>query len=573
MQLTNYKGFERFSLRLSGRTSILVGPNNAGKSTAIGALRLGAQLLAYAKQRKPELITNDTVRQRSVRAYPLTSAAPGFIDENVAHEFRTVEARIEIHFANRAALYVAWPPEESAYFYLEHIPGAQPPSIKVVRRDYASVGVIQTLTPIEHRESILSSEHVRKNLGTRLASRHFRNQLYVLQESEPARYAEFCEYVLLNTPEIASLELVRSSIESELDLFFTEANSRVEKEIYWAGDGLQIWVQLLYHIWRHAGVGSIIIDEPDVYLHPDLQRRLVKILESSDSQVILATHAPEVLAESNREAVIVLDRATRSSKRISNDAELSNLNSALGSGFNLRLAKALRSRAALFVEGQDMKILSNLAKRVGADKFYREDGLTVVPMGGASKRKLAESFGWLNTAILGSSVRVAVLLDRDYLDDRTVDEIVKDFQSQNVFAHVWRMNEIENYLISPSALSRLSGISMENIEALLDSVLLDLKEASFAQIVARELDLAHRRGEHAATTVTRVRGQFDDIWDADPTWRLQTVPGKDVLSHLNARIQAQDGKAVSARALSSTLRQGEIPEEMRDTLLDIEAML
>lgn len=573
MLLTNYKGFERFSLKLGGRKSILVGPNNAGKSTAIGALRLGAQLLSYAKLRKPEFIVTDTIRGRSVHAYRLTSAASGFIDENVAYEFRDVEARVEIHFANRAALYVAWPPEDSPYFYLEHIPGAQPPSIRIVRRDYPSVGVVQTLTPVEHRESILSFDYVRKNLGTRLASRHFRNQLYVLNQSDSGRYEDFRDYVLLNTPEIASLELVRSSINAELDLFYTESNSRVEKEIYWAGDGLQIWLQLLYHIWRHADVGSIIIDEPDVYLHPDLQRRLVKILELSESQVILATHAPEVLAESNRESVIVLDRARRSSKRISNDAELSTLNNALGSGFNLRLAKALRSRAALFVEGQDMKILSNLAKTAGAAKFYREDGLTVVPMGGASKRKLATSFGLLNRSILGSSVRVAVLLDRDYLDDASVEEIVKEFESQEVFAHVWQMNEIENYLVCPPAISRLSGLPEEDIGVMLTSALDELKEDSFAQILARELDVWRRQGEHAATTVARVKGQFDHKWESDLDWRLQTLSGKDILSHLNGKIQSQGGKAVSARALSFSLRRDEMPEEMRGTLLDIEAML
>lgn len=573
MKLANYKGFERFSLHLGGHTAILVGPNNAGKSTAIGALRLGAQLLSHAKQRKPEFIVDDAIRGRSVHAYSLSSAAAGFIDENVAYEFRTVEARVEIHFANKAALYVAWPPDETPYFYLEHIPGAQPPSISVARRDYPSVGVVQTLTPVEHRESILSSEHVRKNLGTRLASKHFRNQLYVLQILDPDRYEEFRDYVLQHTPEITSLELVTSSVNPELDLFFTESNSRVEKEIYWAGDGLQIWLQLLFHIWRHTDVGSIIIDEPDVYLHPDLQRRLVKILESSKSQVILATHAPEMLAESNRESVIVLDRARGSSKRISNDAELSILNSALGSGFNLRLAKALRSRAALFVEGQDMKILSNLAKTVGASKFYREDGLTVIPMGGSSKRKLAESFGFLNQSILGSSVRVAVLLDRDYLHDSAVDELVNEFRAQDVFAHVWRMSEIENYLISPSAISRLSGLPSADIDSLLKSVLADLKEPTFAQIVARELDASRRQGEHASTTYSRVRARFDKMWNADVNFRLQTLPGKDILSHLNAKIQSQGGKAVSARALSSSLRQSEISEEMRNTLLDIESML
>ncbi len=571
--MRNYKGFEQFSLKLASKTSILVGPNNAGKSTAIGALRLAAQLINYAKLRKTEFVAEDKIRRRSIHAYRLSSAAPGFIDENVAYEFRDVEARIEIHFKNKSAIYVSWPLEDGAYFYLEHIPGAQPPNIKVVRRDYPSVGVIQTLTPVEHREQILSTEYVRKRQGSRLASRHFRNQLYAVQENDPTAYMEFQRFALTHTPEIATLDLFRSTLAPELDLFYTEPKSRVEKELFWAGDGLQIWLQLLYHIWRHQDVSSIIIDEPDVYLHPDLQRRLVQILDESQLQVILATHGPEVLAESNRESVIVLDRARRSSKRITNDAELSTLNNALGSGFNLRLAKALRSRAALFVEGQDMKLLSNIAKTVGADRFYREDGLTVVPMGGSSKRKLAESFGFLNSTLLDSSVRVAVLLDRDFMSDEEVAEIVADFKTNDVYAHIWSASEIENYLLSSSALARATSLEDSVVHRLLDQALELLKEEIYGQLLAKQLQASRSTGEHASSTATRTRRQFESDWSGDIEYKLRVAPGKDVLSTLNKLLQDSGGKSVSARKLSSLLRVHEIPAEMRETIIRVESML
>jgi hypothetical protein len=573
IEMKNYKGFEGFSLKLAANTSILVGPNNAGKSTAIGALRLCAQLIAYAKRRKPEFVRLDDSRGRSVHAYRLAAASPNFIDENIAYEFRDVEARIEIHFKNKAAVYVAWPLEDLPYFYLEHIPGAQPPSLNVVRRDYPSVGVIQTLTPVEHREQILAGDYVRKSQGSRLASRHFRNQLYMVQQENDGAYKDFRTFALSHTPEIASLNLVRSSHVAEMDLYFTEAKSRVEKEIYWAGDGLQIWLQLLYHIWRHQNVASLIIDEPDVYLHPDLQRRLVQILENTDAQIILATHAPEVLTEANKDAVIVIDRTRKSSKRISNDRELSALNSALGSGFNLRLAKALRSRAALFVEGQDMKILSNLARTCGAARFYKEDGLTVVPMGGSSKRKLAESFGWLNTTILGSSVQVAVLLDRDFMDNDAVDLICQDFELQNVYAHIWKLSEIENYLLSVPTLARLSKLGEEVTCDLLDLAFEAHKEEVFGQLLARELQKGQKIGEHASTTATRTRTQFEVDWASGIEYRLSVTPGKDVLASLNQKIQAASGKAISARALSASIQRDEVPEELKEVIAAIESML
>ena len=35
-----------------------------------------------------------------------------------------------------------------------------------------------------------------------------------------------------------------------LDLFYSESGSNKPKEIFWAGDGMQIWLQLLLHVYR-----------------------------------------------------------------------------------------------------------------------------------------------------------------------------------------------------------------------------------------------------------------------------------------------------------------------------------
>ena len=77
----------------------------------------------------------------------------------------------------------------------------------------------------------------------------------------------------------------------ELDLLYTEPGRRSEKEIVWAGDGIQVWLQLLLHVFRNRHVDVVILDEPDVFLHPDLQRRLVKLLDELPAQTIAATHS------------------------------------------------------------------------------------------------------------------------------------------------------------------------------------------------------------------------------------------------------------------------------------------
>jgi predicted ATPase len=169
-----------------------------------------------------------------------------------------------------------------------------------VREVVPTIGVIPTLAPVEHREEVLSKNHVRGSIGTRLTSRHFRNLVALAPIIGKRDDPSLVDYILDHTPEITDVKLTRSyeGGDPELDLYMTEAASTTDREVHWIGDGMQIWLQVLLHAWLNVDADVLVLDEPDVYLHPDLQRRLVTLIDSIDSQVILATHAPEMLAES-----------------------------------------------------------------------------------------------------------------------------------------------------------------------------------------------------------------------------------------------------------------------------------
>src|ERR1700733_8073177 len=55
VEFTHFKAFERFTLNLR-HFNILVGPNNAGKSTILAAFRILAAALRRATTRKPEIV-------------------------------------------------------------------------------------------------------------------------------------------------------------------------------------------------------------------------------------------------------------------------------------------------------------------------------------------------------------------------------------------------------------------------------------------------------------------------------------------------------------------------------------
>jgi energy-coupling factor transporter ATP-binding protein EcfA2 len=575
LRLVHYKGFSDFTVHF-GERSLLIGPNNAGKTTIVTSLRICTLLLNYARRRRAEFRIRDESRQRWVQAYPLRLPGGRFAFENLRHEFREAETRLELTFRNKAMLYAVWPPDAEPYFYLEHIEGMQPSSISVVKKYYSSVGVVPTLTPVEHGEKVLSEEHIESSLGTRLVSRHFRNQLYYTKVANAADYTELVDYLLANTSEVETASLIDTyTAEGDhvLDWYLREAQTHTEKELYWVGDGLQIWLQVLFHLWRQRSYESIVLDEPDVFLHPDLQRRLVRLLEDDyQQQIIMATHAPEMLTEASRDSVVIVDRTRKSSRRVSDERVLADLNDTLGSGFNLRLARALRSRVVLFVEGHDMKVLRNLAKTVGAQRVRAEQGLSIVPLEGFSKWRSAEAYSWLNQTFLERAVRMIVVLDRDYRTDETVHDLKESLSQAGIESHVWEKKELESYLLIPEAMARISGVTLAVMQGLIDEAASSLRTKVFARYLEERQETERSGRRHAVSVTETYTPIFDEMWRHEEI-RIAMVPPKEVLHSVNQKLQDLGANAVSIPNLSNRIRRDEVVPEMRDFLLRIDGYL
>jgi predicted ATPase len=86
------------------------------------------------------------------------------------------------------------------------------------------------------------------------------------------------------------------------------------------GHGLQMWLQMLWFLARSRSVATVVLDEPDVYMHADLQRRLIRFLSADQTQrqLVIATHSVEMMAEVQPSDVVVVD-AARPRSRAAND--------------------------------------------------------------------------------------------------------------------------------------------------------------------------------------------------------------------------------------------------------------
>lgn len=80
----------------------------------------------------------------------------------------------------------------------------------------------------------------------------------------------------------------------------------------WAGSGEFAIVQLVSTIFKCADHALLLLDEPEVSLHPGAQVRLMNFLRrmtlNKSLQVVLSTHSPTIIGELPDEAIKVFDR-------------------------------------------------------------------------------------------------------------------------------------------------------------------------------------------------------------------------------------------------------------------------
>ena len=333
VQFRNFKAFENFSISL-GHVNILVGPNNSGKSTVIGAFRVLSMGLRRAAARNPELIgTRDFSR-----GYRIPRALLPITLENAQTNYQDVEAMVTFRLANGNRLRLSFTQDDDDCILYPITSGGEAVTRASFKRQFPiSLLVVPVLGPVENRERIVKKETVDENLATHRASRNFRNYWHYY----PSDFQAFRRQVMTTWPgmDISPPEVAR---DQRLSMFCLE--DRITRELYWTGYGFQVWCQLLSHIFRSQRRSMLVIDEPDIYLHANPQRQLLSILKSSGPDVLMATHSSEIISEADANDILVIDKTQRSAKRVRSSGGIQSALGSLGSRHIVTMTTVAQTR-------------------------------------------------------------------------------------------------------------------------------------------------------------------------------------------------------------------------------------
>jgi predicted ATPase len=205
----------------------------------------------------------------------------------------------------------------------------------------------------------------------------------------------------------------------------------------------EVFFMLSFFLRHDVSNSVIVIDEPELHLHPELGRLMIRTMQEikPGNQIWLATHNPEIIDEAGKDRVFFVSRDPETRKptvirAADEDHALTELRRLFGFSGYIGIARSL-----VFLEGIDT---SSDRKLFGG--LLPDDGRNIKIIPSRSSEDLAR----LNEGILSilesglGWLKFYLIRDRDYLPK----DLVEHYQTKaRGRLHVLNRYHIENYLL------------------------------------------------------------------------------------------------------------------------------
>ncbi len=509
-------------------------------------------------------------------SYTIDDGSISLTTENIVRNYDTEGAQVSIKAENGNALVVQLHPERPTVAFLSMSSGRFPRTAAQFRSAFSvDLVVVPTLSPFEAKEKWVTEQTARANETTRLSSRSFRNIWFRKNHVEMSKFNSMVQGAW---PGVTLFHPIVSGPERTLELNYLEDGET--REIYWAGFGFQVWLQMMTHVMKGSSNSILVLDEPDIYLHPSLQRRLIKVIRDAFGQMFIATHSTEIINEVNAGDVLLVDSRTKSARRISSESAYRHLFTHLGSSENADFARMARARRVVFFEGDDRRLLRRFAEKASKARILGDPDTVFLKAGGFGQWRRVNEVGWTLENVFGIKIKIAAIFDSDYRCQDEIDEFKQNFDNPDLLCHCFERKEIENYALQEAPLIRTMEkragsngrlISVKRCQQIIDEIFVALHNDVRAHIVGDYIR-HHKRKEsrlNEATLISRAMSVFEPAW-ADRVRRFSLVGGKDFLSILSTRLTNEVGKSITMAQIVQEMTVSEIPKELINLIGSIE---
>lgn len=508
------EGFKRInSLDLPlADINILVGVNGCGKSSFLQATHFAACAIRQATR----VDKGSTVSIEELDYLPTNSYKKLSHRGDWGNKSGTPSSKISLRFSDSTNQLTAECELRSARNAGITISGSVPVELTDTLRKKLKFfsAYIPGISGIPNREEKKSRKVVLKSCSFGDSNIILRNVLHLLSKSEE-NLAKIQDWI----KKAAGVDLaIRVSHEDDRDLFIdcsitSESDTR-PLELVGAGH-LQLIQIFAYALLFRPGV--LLIDEPDIHLHPSVQERLCSVLSEIAAElnmrVILTTHSPFVLRGSPVNANIywIQNGCIESTDRKA--VEL-----ALGWG-------AFGKKIIIISEDSDTGFLRKLISQWE----HLDRQVTFFPTTGYKSLPSAKQVAEISES-LGNKFKIIVHRDRDSLTDSEVQTLQDAYHA--VGCKLWfpAQSDIEAYFCDASYISDLTGCTLADAQGYIDAVQLQHPipiQEQFAKQRAAHNEELHPAGGSPTNT---------DVWTSFQTRSLKGAKGKFIFKNLKNRI-------------------------------------
>ena len=437
------------------------------------------------------------------------------------------------------------------------------------RREAAEVAIcpvviMPPLGPLNPKETQISKARVREFIFGRLSSWHFRNQLYEMS----AEYRKWKDLLEETWPGVQIKSFTANNGDSEKEFALILREGPFASEAAWVGSGLQAWMQILWFVCRAPQHALVVLDEPDVFLHADMQRKIAKlVLGGNFRQSAIATHSSEIISDVEPSYITVIRKRERNSWRPGKKKELQDVVDSLGSRHNLQLSKLASARKVALFEGEDQKFLLDAALKLSSEAYYRLSGVPSFDLNGIDNWHQAIGAARALHVSADGQIPVILVMDRDYRLDEEVRIHLTECQAHHLEVHCWSRKEIENFLVSPVIVHRLllkkhPSLKLEDVAQVIEDAATSMKEYTVGAIADRWQQQNRREAPSAAMQAARVI--FDQLCVNRSI--VDVVSGKRLISEVSKLCKERWSVSFAPMTLCRATRWDEYPDEFKSVV-------
>lgn len=327
INIINFKSFQDVKIILNPDLNVFTGVNNSGKTTVLEALALWQEcfmlLLRLAKSgntdtKKTNYKRGDYILGNTQEKYftfeDLNSVrSPSFADIFYEREKQNPIKLIAIFSKDTEDIEIGFQIKSSGANYEITLLDFKEYNFEKFNLFFenfpnpVSLFYASPLAAIQQIEKFATLPNIKDALLKRESANVLRNRLYALYQSTDmmlyANYLESLNYILFNnTKKIEFFNHSDARKDTKIVFNFTTDSRDTEKDIALLGSGTLQIMEILLNLYlreQESDINLVLLDEPDSYIHRDIQKRLFNVLRTfaDKNQVFITTHNESIIRE------------------------------------------------------------------------------------------------------------------------------------------------------------------------------------------------------------------------------------------------------------------------------------